>query len=260
MSKSYKERVLEIYTSDYISLYDRYHLDTVPTKYRHNLSYLNRFLRDGHKWLDVGCGSAWHFSNVGKSVEKVGVDISQAQIDVARKNNPSATFICDDALSVDIPECKFDLVTSFWGPYCYLDSEDQIVEFFNRLVSWVRPGGNLYVELLLPDEVYSFNFSPHSAFTETYVTPLREDYTKWQYEDPGGKHIMLSPPLEFFTNFLSDRFKKLSYADGRTPFDQSNIGKIKSMKTLNGNTPSLDPVSLGVDGGVRHLLGRRKIK
>jgi len=31
-------------------------------------------------------------------------------------------------------------------------------------------------------------------------------------------------------------------------------------QNLNGITPSLDPVSLGVDGGVRHLIGRRKIK
>ena len=259
MTKCYKCRVLEIYTEGYAELYDKYHLETVPTKYRHNISYLNRFLKDGYRWLDVGCGQGWHFSNIDKDVEKLGVDISPAQIKIAKKLNPDAEFICADALAVDIPEDHFDLVTSFWGPYCYFDTEEQITKFFNRLVSWVKPGRNLYVELLLPEEVYSFNSSPHSAFTETYVTPLRSDYTKWSYEDPGGTHIMLSPPVEFFTKLLSDKFKRFSYADGRTPFDSDNISKIRSTKTLDHKTPIVDPASLGVDGGVRHLLGRRKL-
>jgi hypothetical protein len=62
------------------------------------------------------------------------------------------------------------------------------------------------MEILLPSDLESFNQSLFSKKTGFIVIPRSSDYTEWQYEDKGGKHVMFSPPLNNFLELLEPHF------------------------------------------------------
>jgi cyclopropane fatty-acyl-phospholipid synthase-like methyltransferase len=65
--------------------------------------------------LDIGCGCGIpvckYFSELG--LQTVGIDISQRQIERARKLAPHATYICDDYLSTN--DDQYDIITAFYS-------------------------------------------------------------------------------------------------------------------------------------------------
>jgi hypothetical protein len=65
------------------------------------------------------------------------------------------------------------------------------------------------MEVLLPDDLQSFNQSDYSDLTGFRVDPRMPDYSEWSYEDAGGRHEMVSPPLEAFTDLFSRHFRQL---------------------------------------------------
>ncbi len=100
-----------------------------------NIISILRTLSTGQRrWLDLCCGQAWHFSMIKEGVdnglndriEKVGGDLSPAQLKRAALGNPTANFILADVLDVFLPQDEFGLVTSFWAAYCYLKNRAKI--------------------------------------------------------------------------------------------------------------------------------------
>lgn len=66
--------------------------------------------------LDLGCGSGVPADiEISRKHRITGVDISEAQINLARKNVPLGTFIHADASSVEFPPSFFDAVISFYA-------------------------------------------------------------------------------------------------------------------------------------------------
>ena len=65
--------------------------------------------------LDIGCGCgipvSKYFSEHG--LHTVGIDISQRQIERAKKLAPQATFICDDYLRTN--HKQYDIITAFYS-------------------------------------------------------------------------------------------------------------------------------------------------
>ncbi len=65
--------------------------------------------------LDIGCGCGIpvckYFSEIG--LQTVGIDISQRQIERARKLAPRATYICDDYLNTN--NDPYDIITAFYS-------------------------------------------------------------------------------------------------------------------------------------------------
>ena len=74
-----------------------------------------------------------------------GVDISGAQIALARKNVPGATFVHGDMSKLDFPASSFDAIVSFYTIE-HLPRERH-AERFGRFASWLRPGGRLLFTL-----------------------------------------------------------------------------------------------------------------
>lgn len=91
--------------------------------------------------LDLGCGcgvpAARILANAGHHV--TGIDISDVQIERARRLVPTATFVRADAVELDLPPTRFDAVVCLYT-LIHIPLADQPA-LIGRLGKWLRPGG-----------------------------------------------------------------------------------------------------------------------
>ncbi|MDX2970578.1 class I SAM-dependent methyltransferase [Kribbella solani] len=111
------------------------------TKYRDWLDEILDRLPSHSQVLDLGCGSgvpvARALTEAGHQV--TGVDLSEIQVNRARSQVPTATFIHADATKLDLPPASFDAVLSFYTLiHIPLDEQQALLR---RVASWLRPGG-----------------------------------------------------------------------------------------------------------------------
>jgi SAM-dependent methyltransferase len=202
-----------IYSESYAAQYPSLYLTPWRRKHELNLANLARVLDSLAQatpvWLDLACGQAWHFAQFPGRARMVGLDLSPAQIARARRNATEAAFVCGDVSRAPFPPASFDLVTNFWAGYCYLASSERIASMVHGAVDRLRPGGALYMEILLPRDLEAFNASRFAAQTGFAVIPLSDDYTEWRYDDSGGRHVMTSPPIELFLDIIRPEFNKV---------------------------------------------------
>ncbi|CAE7292588.1 BDH1, partial [Symbiodinium necroappetens] len=101
--------------------------------------------------LDAGCGAGVPVAKAvvedPRDMSVTGVDISQRQIELAKKLVPSdrATFLCSDMASMDFEKESFDAICAFFSVF-HLPRRDQAA-FFVRVASWLRPGGRFVFNL-----------------------------------------------------------------------------------------------------------------
>ena len=97
--------------------------------------------------LDLGCGNgsivARRLVAAGDSV--VGVDISQAQLDLVSANVPEVELVKADALAVDFPAASFDAIVSTFV-FGHIPRAEQL-PLLERCALWLRPGGHFLVTL-----------------------------------------------------------------------------------------------------------------
>jgi len=197
----------ETYAADYPSLYIH------PWRRKHELNVgrlaalLDRSPGRPPNWLDLACGQAWHFAQFPGRARMVGLDLSAAQLERAHANAPHAGLIQANMTEAAFTAGSFDLVTNFWGGYCYLASRERIAALWRSAIGWIAPGGSLYLEVLLGSDLASFNRSEFAQRTGFRVWPRSADYSEWTYEDSGGAHLMTSPPLEAFLDILLPAFR-----------------------------------------------------
>lgn len=66
--------------------------------------------------LDAGCGAGIPISQVlSERFRVTGVDFSEAQIELAKKNVPGAEFVCQDMTQLDFAENTFDGISSYYA-------------------------------------------------------------------------------------------------------------------------------------------------
>lgn len=204
------DNVAAIYGPDYAQTYPSLYLTPWRAKHDLNVSNLAAILESLSKrmpdWLDLACGQAWHFAAFAGRARMVGLDLSAAQLERAQVQAPHASFIQQNMSAASFPPASFDLLTNFWAGYCYLASETRIASLLRKAVRWIRPGGVLYMEVLLAEDLRSFNQSAFAGQTGFAVKMARGDNTSWRYEDIGGTHTMTSPPLEWFVDLLAPAF------------------------------------------------------
>ena len=202
----------EIYSDRYVPHYAALYIDhpSWEPKLRYNVALLNTLLNPLGNWLDTCCGQGWHLAQFPRH-RRMGIDLSAAQLDRARQQNPGVPFIQADIIDYEFPDGqRFDLVSNFWSAYSYLNDEDAIRTLVQKLVRWTAPGGALYLELTVPELLEESNDCEFAAKTGTRVTLLSPDGVFWQYRDVGGVHQMMSPPLEFFTDIITPAFGEIS--------------------------------------------------
>ncbi|MEU7838067.1 MULTISPECIES: class I SAM-dependent methyltransferase [unclassified Nonomuraea] len=95
--------------------------------------------------LDLGCGCgvpvARSLAAAGHDV--TGVDLSDVQIERARRLVPAATFVRGDATALDLPDASFDAVVCLYA-LIHMPLERQPA-LIGRVAAWLRPSGRFLV-------------------------------------------------------------------------------------------------------------------
>lgn len=90
--------------------------------------------------VDLGCGGGqWLARAATVGYETVGVDVSAAMIQRAKRNSPTTKFICASFVDADIPEC--DVVTSLGEPLNYLNSGPLMRRTIKKVFRSLRTDG-----------------------------------------------------------------------------------------------------------------------
>ena len=92
------------------------------------------------KVLDAGCGAGIPVAQLlSRKCQVIGVDFSEAQIDLARKNVPNAEFLCQDMTKLDFSENTFDAICSYYAIiHIPRDEHKLLLINFHRML---KPGG-----------------------------------------------------------------------------------------------------------------------
>ncbi len=115
-----------------------------------HLSPLVKLLPRNARILDLGCGAGIPATKIlAQHYQVVGVDISERQIRLARKNVPRAKFIKADMLEIDFPNNSFDAIVSLYAiihvPRKY---HRKLLE---KIWKMLKPGGYLLVTMGVSD-------------------------------------------------------------------------------------------------------------
>ena len=104
------------------------------------LSELIKRLPANAKVLDAGCGAGIPVSQIlSEHFQVTGVDFSEAQVELARKNVLAGEFICEDMTKLDFPDETFDGITSYYAIIHIPREEHQaLLDNFHRML---KPGG-----------------------------------------------------------------------------------------------------------------------
>ena len=94
----------------------------------------------GGKVLDAGCGGGYPFTKkLSEYFDVIGVDISEEQIKLAKKNVPKATFECKDMTALTYPDETFDGILSYYA-IIHIPREEQY-EMLNNFFRMLKPKG-----------------------------------------------------------------------------------------------------------------------
>ncbi len=130
--------------------------------------------------LDAGCGAGVPIAQMLSERFKVtGVDFSEAQIELAKKQVPRAEFICADMTKLDFPENSFDGICSYYAIiHIPREEHESLLKDFYR---FLKPNGLallcLGAENLVDDidENYLGTRMYWSHYdTETYLKMLKD--------------------------------------------------------------------------------------
>ena len=110
------------------------------------ISYLANALPSGSDLLDLGCGAGTPTTKrLAEYFTVTGVDISQQQIERARRDVPNATFIRYDMTSLHLPPSSFDAVTAFFSIIHVPRAEHP--DLLRSIATWLRPNGLFFATM-----------------------------------------------------------------------------------------------------------------
>lgn len=172
----------------------------------------NRSSFEKSKILDIGCGSGiWtkKLLDIPNS-EIIGIDISETQIKLAKKNVPQIdNFLCKDVMKAEFPLNNFDIIISLFS-IIHL-SQDEQLNIFPRIYNWLKPNGLLLINL--SPNIDNGTIDSNWLGTKMYWSSLGEDKYKSIIENLGFEilewNILDEKEDDKFIKFLWIICKKL---------------------------------------------------
>jgi SAM-dependent methyltransferase len=106
--------------------------------------------------VDLGCGTgilAEAAANAGYDV--LGVDLSPAMIEMARRRVPEGRFVCESLLAAELPPCIAVVAVGECFNYRFdeSNSRDQLRALFGRIHAALAPGGVLLFDAAGPGRI-----------------------------------------------------------------------------------------------------------
>jgi SAM-dependent methyltransferase len=107
----------------------------------HWFGELIALLPEGSAVLDLGCGAGIPVADdlAGRGFRVVGVDNSARQIELARRNVPTAKFFKADMTTVGFTPASFDGVCAFYS-ITHIPRQEHAA-LLRRIATWLRPRG-----------------------------------------------------------------------------------------------------------------------
>jgi SAM-dependent methyltransferase len=100
------------------------------------------WLPDGARILELGCGGGTNETGLLAGRFRVtGVDLSERQLERARRRIPAATFVLGDLTQVEFPAASFDAVVSYYV-FNHVP-RDLLAPTLARIHDWLVDGGLL---------------------------------------------------------------------------------------------------------------------
>ena len=152
-----RERALDpkrIVGQGYDTMAERYlawsDLRPSPTRLRY-LALARELIPPGSDVLELGCGAGIPMTAaLARDRSVTGVDISTTQLEMARRNVPSAMFIKADMTTLTFEPASFDAVAAFYSlTHVPRDEQAGLIE---RIRGWLRPGGLFIASMGADDE------------------------------------------------------------------------------------------------------------
>ena len=129
------------------------------------LQLIEGVLPEGAAVLDIGCGNGRPATQrLAARYRVVGLDLSQARLDEARQNVPSAVFVRADVFEYNFPTNFFEGVTSFHLLYLLPVARHRL--FFERVHQWLKPGGYFLATVAVRDEKIQENLLSFQDYEE----------------------------------------------------------------------------------------------
>jgi ubiquinone/menaquinone biosynthesis C-methylase UbiE len=138
----------EVVRRGYDAIAGRYNewADSFETPERAWVDTLLARLAPGSDVLDLGCGGGRHAAQALAAAHRyTGVDLSAAQLELARRRLPEASFIQADVTALELEPASFDAVVSLFMLGHIPRSEQE--PLLRKIATWLRPGGVLLATL-----------------------------------------------------------------------------------------------------------------
>jgi SAM-dependent methyltransferase len=124
---------------------------TPPASLETHLHYLRRFVRDGDRVLDAGCGPGrFTLELVRLGARVVAADLSPGQLELHAANVPDEAVearVLADVLDLSqFPDDAFDVTVCYGGPISYV--LDEAPRGVAELARVTRPGGHVLVSVM----------------------------------------------------------------------------------------------------------------
>lgn len=170
----------------YNTIAEDWHKDhSDDTWWKNIVERFTMMLKPGSTVLDVGCGGgimAKYLSEKGLTV--TGIDFSENQIAIAKREVPAAKFMVADLYDLDSIEGQFDAVFA-QAVLLHIPKKD-ITGIMEKLVAKLRDGGYMYIavkkresneqeEVVLQENDYGKSFE---RFFSYFLAPEVQDFVQ----------------------------------------------------------------------------------
>jgi MPBQ/MSBQ methyltransferase len=188
--------------------------------------------RAGERWLDAGCGTgapAHWLQDGAPEASVIGINLSERQIDEARRRAPGARFAVMDAARTALRPESFDTVISIEAAFHFRTR----AEFLREACRLLRPGGRLRMadilfaeaghlgEWMTPEENRIRTMEEYAAELTAagFGPPRLRDVTAWswtpfckrQHAMAGGRE------REFWRRMLTDTVRHYLLVEAEKP-------------------------------------------
>jgi SAM-dependent methyltransferase len=204
--------VLEVYDDEYAAAYDdRFLLAAWPKQGADfEADVLRGLLRDGSRWLDVGCGTGY-FLSLFPEVSRAGIDLSPSMLERARAANPDALFFEERDFREDVPEWRgaWSVVSCMWTAYNYVQSVLEVEQLVANMVRWTEPGGAVFIPVMDLEDIRPHTVLPYEEHPDVWGGTIALTSITWTWDEPGtGKRHehLVAPHVGHFVRLLERDF------------------------------------------------------